>query len=211
MAVPTIQLASSLEVIWMESAYTRACTKAEPLAQDLEPIFIAFVKRTLEVGAEQRNHWEDDLIQQANIRFLNINLDSQTSSVDKHVLLRVDMNRKDSEYQQFFPQAPSAIIKLGLESQLDVVRGWPTKLDAIDDAQIQAHGKSLGQLIVQGDAAIQARADARARTAVHRVRRIEALIHDLNAARQSAYGELLKRAVANDKPKAWARAFFLSE
>lgn len=211
MTVPMIRLDSSLELVWMESAYTRACTKVEPLAADLEPIFVGFVKRALEVATEQRNHWEDELILQASVHFLNINLDTHTSRIDKNLLSHVDMDRKSSEYQQIFSQAPSAIIKLGLASQLDVVRNWPTKLAAIEDSKLQENGKTLNSLVTEGDAAIQARADARARTAVHRVRRIEALINDLNAARQSAYGELLKRAAAHDKPKAWARAFFRSE
>jgi hypothetical protein len=209
MTAPQLKLASSLDTIWQESVYTRARLLAEAEVADLAPSFASFVTSSLEVLAEQRAHWEAELIAQAQVSGLDSALDFFCERIEKDALVALDMDRDNATFRRLFPQGLRAVTRLGLESQLQEVRSWPTTLSAAP-LNLTTQAETLTDLITRGQAALSARADALAKTAIHRASRIEGLINDLNAARGSTYGELLKRASTLGLSKAWARSFFRS-
>jgi hypothetical protein len=208
MTAPQIRLASALDTVWREAAYTRARLEAEPEVSDLAPTFARFATSAITISNEQRSHWEAELIAQAQISARNNTLDSMCTNIEKASLIALDMNREHKTFRQLFPEGLRAVTRLGLESQLKEVRPWPTVL-AAEPLTLPDLSASLTDHITRGQAALDARTEALAKTAVHRAQRIEGLINDLNAARTSTYGELLKRATALGYTKAWARSFFL--
>ena len=66
----------------------------------------------------------------------------------------------------------------------------------------------MAKNIEAGDEAVKERRTTAAKTSDHRVRKIVPLISEVNALRQSTYGELIKRGQANKMAKGWAERFF---
>lgn len=145
---------------------------------------------------------------QAVLTARKVALQEAVVGFENDLLHYVKKAREAKEYKQFFREAPSAILHMGLETQLDLMRGWPLKLAAFEGDTFKAHGRVLEEVVGKMDEVIKQKADVVAKTAVHRVRQIEGLIDEINQARQLAYGELVKRGTAHRKTRDWARSFF---
>lgn len=208
MGIPLLKKSSSLDAIWMEVVFTKARMKAEGLAEDMGGEFEEFEKRVNQVDAEQRFCWGEEIMVQAVLTARKVALQEAVVGFENDLLHYVKKAREAKEYKQFFREAPSAILHMGLETQLDLMRGWPLKLAAFEGDTFKAHGRVLEEVVGKMDEVIKQKADVVAKTAVHRVRQIEGLIDEINQARQLAYGELVKRGTAHRKTRDWARSFF---
>lgn len=206
MTTPKIKETSALDTVWREATFTHARLEAEALTRELSPPFEAFAQDALAIHNEQRTHWKAELLAQAQVVALSGATDAWCARLEKDALMAFDLDRANKTFRLLFPEGLARVTKRALASQLDVMRGWSAILESAP--ALAAHAPALAELLTRGDAALRARAEAETQTALHRLKRIEALIHTLNAARDAAYADLLKLAVTHGKPKGWARSFF---
>lgn len=206
--VRTIQASDSLDTIWEELVYSEARFLGDPLTRDLAEPHAALLTTLDAVRVKQRAAWRDEIIAQAGIDAVNITLDSLTTDFGARLLSVVRGNRASPRWRRYFPGAVFEIVRLALGRQVAAVRGWPNSLRGEPEAEIKPFGDRFETVTKQADAALQARIDAASRRNDHRVREVLALIDDVNAARTSALGRLLQRAVKNDLPREWAEGFF---
>jgi hypothetical protein len=147
------------------------------------------------------------LVAEAKVENADAALDSATATLNTTLLHLENQKRDSARFKLYFRDAPNMVIRLGLASQLDVVKGWPTALGGETDASLQSLAAGFTTVIAAGTAAIEARAQAVLATATHRAREIVPFVDDLNAARQSLFGELTRLA-AGKRPRGWPERFF---
>lgn len=204
----TIQLTESLDSVWEELVYTEARFLGDPLTRDLAPAHDALLKRLETVRVGQRAAWRAEIIAQASVDTQNGFLDRTTTSFGAKLLAAVNSKRTSPRWGRYFPDSVSDVVKLALGRQVERVRGWIGSLRGEPEAEIKAFAERFEQHLTDSDAALQSRIDSAAARNDHRVREIVTLIDDVNAARLSALGRLLQRAVKNDLPREWAESFF---
>jgi len=102
----------------------------------------------------------------------------------------VNEDTRSPRYLRYFSDTPSAIIRLGLESETARVRGWVDSLCREPEASLQALGARLRKAIEGADQVLERRRKAGAARSDHRVREIASLVDDVNSARRSLYGTL---------------------
>ena len=100
-----------------------------------------------------------------------------------------------------------AIQRMGLESEIGRVEGWPASLAEMGPSASEA-GAALAAAIANGRAALAARLSAAAARADHRAAEIERFVDDLNALRRSTLGALMTYAASNGLPAKWPNRFF---
>lgn len=126
--------------------------------------------------------------------------------VDVGVRARVDKNHP--QYKRFFSgQTVKAIQRMGLESEIGRVEGWPASLAEMGHGAAEA-GTALAAAITAGRAALAARVAAAAARADHRATEVERFIDDLNALRRSTFGALVVFAAENGLSPSWPNRYF---
>jgi hypothetical protein len=209
MSLRDINQNASLSSIEEEMAFTEANLAADPLTESHAPDAAAHVARVEAVRAEQKAGLRRAIRAQAKINYLNRALDGLTRDLVL-ILLATYKTRDAAGYRLYFPkEAPSVVIRKALEGQLDDCERWPEHLAAESADALRAFAPRFAQVIADGQAAVQARADEKATASTHRLRVIEPLITDLNAYRQRAYGALLTLGTDSGFEKSWAREFFM--
>lgn len=206
--VRTIQLTESLDAIWEELVYTEARFLGDPLTRDLAAAHAELLARLESVRAGQRAAWRDEIVAQAAVDTHNGRLDVTTTSFGAKLLAAVNGQRGSARWRRYFPDSVSDVVKLALGRQVARVRGWVPSLRGESEPEIKAFADRFEQHLADADKALQARVDAASARNDHRVREIVALVEDVNAARLSALGRLLQRAVKNDLPREWSESFF---
>lgn len=207
MAIPDITEKASLSSIWEDLVYTHARLEKNEHARDLAKGVGALVSRTEKLMLGQLAVWRDEVVAQAAVDDGNDRLDETVDEIDRE-LLHADKGERTARHARYFTHAPNEVIRLGLESELPVVREWPASLASEPEKEIKALAKTLKEDIAYGEAAVAARRKAIAATADHRAREIVSLIDDANAARLSLYGALAQRAVKAKLAKSWPDRFF---
>jgi len=117
-------------------------------------------------------------------------------------------NRQSARYQRYFTSTPSAVTRMGLESELSRVRGWVASLGSEPEQSLEDLGTRLAAIITQGEAALEQRRQAVAARSDHGVRTVTPLIEDINAARGSLYGRLAEQGRKARLPLDWPGRFF---
>lgn len=207
MAINTIQYDDSLDHIWSVLVYEEARLLKDRNASDLAAEAGALVERWAQVYAGQRSAWRAEIVAQAGVDAENDLLDDTIGQLDSE-LLRSFRDREAPQRKRYFKKARHEIARLGLKSELDVVRTWPASLKSESEAALQALGARLEEDIARGDAAVEERQRAAAATADQRVREIIRFVDDINAARRIRYGLLIQRAEERQLPKDWPGRFF---
>ncbi|WP_437733157.1 hypothetical protein [Sorangium sp. So ce1335] len=207
MAINTIHHDDSLDHIWSILVYEEARLLKDRNASDLAPEAGALVERWAQVNAGQRSAWRAEIVAQAGVDAEDDLLDDTIDEIDND-LLRVFRDRDAPQRKRYFKRARHEIVRLGLESELEVVRAWPASLKTEGEAALQALGARLEADIARGDAAVDERQRAVAATADQRVREIVRFVDELNAARRTRYGLLIQRAEERRLPKDWPGRFF---
>jgi hypothetical protein len=203
----TIQNDESLDRVWSELVYTEARLTKDKRTVDLADSIAKLVARCEQTQLSQRAVWRAEIVAQAGVDYADELLDETVDEVS-HNLLHIERDRTSPRYRRYFREASSAIIRLGLEAEVDRVRAWPASLSTEPEKPLQKVGSRLADDIKAGDEALKERRDAVAATADHRVREIVRLIEDCNAARRSLLGELITRGESNKLPAEWATGFF---
>ncbi|AGP41456.1 hypothetical protein [Sorangium cellulosum] len=207
MAINTIHHDDSLDHIWSVLVYEEARLLTDKDASDLAPEAGALVERWAQVNAGQRSAWRAEIVAQAGVDTEDDLLDDTVDELDNE-LLRAFRDRDAPQRRRYFKKARHEIVRLGLESQLEVVRAWPASLKSEREAALQALGARLEEDIARGDVAVEERLRAAAATADQRVREIVRFVDDINAARRTRYGLLIQRAEERRLPKDWPGRFF---
>lgn len=211
MAVRKLSHNASMDLIWEELVYTESRLLADERARDLAPEVARCIAQVEQTHQEQRQVWRVVIQAHARVDAADDGLDDAVGSLGRTLVNVVRGDRKDPRFLRYFKQAPSVLIRRGLESELARVGGWPTSLQAEAEPALQAEGRTLGAAVGAGQAAIEARTKAEAARADHRVRHIVRLIDDVNGARLSLWGELAKRAARLSLPRDWPDRFFLHQ
>lgn len=199
---------SALDSIWEEVVFTEARLLGDDNAKELAPPFSQLRDRSEEVRGGQLAAWREEVVAQAAVKAADDRLDDWVHALDLALSTVLAGDRQSPRYRRYFTQAPSAIIRMRLESELGLVRGWADSLASEPEPVLQGLGADLRKLVEQGDVALEGRRKAAAARTDHRVRSISSLIDDINEARVSTYGALTKKAAELHLPRNWPDRFF---
>ncbi len=211
MAPRTLDYDTGMESLRTELAYTEARLLKDKNAADLAPVFKTLQDRQAKVAEGQRAAWREETIAEAGVDYADDTLDDRTIEVSEALLTVVKRNRESPRYTRYFKTPPNAVVRLGLESQLEAVAVWPDSLKGEAEDPVKEQGGLLEKDITDGRAAIEERNKAMAKRADHRVREIVRLVDDVNAARLSVYGQLVTRVDERKLPRTWPDRFFRQE
>jgi hypothetical protein len=184
----------SLDSAWADLTFTEARLPGDANAKEFAPTFTQLRQRLEEVRGGQHGTWREELVAQAAVSAADDALDDWVHDLDVALPHLVAGDTQSPPYRRYFATVPSALIRMGLESELGRVRAWPDSLAGESDAELKSLADRLRTLIAQGEAALEARRKASAERSDHRVRPIASLIDDLNNARLSLYGNLARKA-----------------
>jgi len=207
MAIQKIQYDWPLDRIWDELVYTAARLKKNKHTKDLAPQLAPLLKRWEKIAAQQRALWTAEIEAQAGVDEGNDDLDDTVGEIDSG-LLHHERQKRGARHKRYFKQPANQTIRLGLESELEVVRTWPGSLKTEPEQDLQALGERLADDLDTGDAAVAEKKQAAANTADHRVREIHTFIDDVNNLRLSLFGALATRAAQKKLPASWPARFF---
>lgn len=208
MTVRDLRYEDGLDTFWEELVYTEAQLEAEPLAHGLVKPVKGLIDRWESVGASRRSKWRAEIRAQADVDRADAKLDRAVVSVADDLLDAVGKDRNDPRFVRYFPVAPSAVVRMGLEAELKRVRTWPEALSDEPERALKEQAKPLAKIIAEGDAAIEARDAAMGDTANQRVREIVRFVDDANAVRLSVWNALLSIAMKEKLGKTWPDGFF---
>lgn len=208
MTIHTISQEASLDSIWEDLVFSEARMTSDLNAADFAATMGELVERCESVRTGQYKAWRAEIVAQANVAAADDNLDDTVDGIDEGLQHAEGRDRSSKRYKRYFALAPHAVIRLGLESQLGKVRGWPESLKTEPEKELRKLGETLLKNVDAGDAALAGRRTAAAQRADHRVREIARLIDDVNAARLSIYGTLVTRGAELKLAKDWANRFF---
>lgn len=199
--IRTIDIDEGLDALRSELTYTLLRLKANETTRDLAAPFEALLARWPAIRDGQLAAWDAEDAADVAIANADDAMDDATALVARD-LLAIYQTYEHEQMKRFFGNdTPSAIQRLGVESQASRTAGWGPSLrtqgrtaaaDAIEAAQAQASAA-----VAQRIAAAGARAD-------HRVRVIQALFDDANALRRSTFGTLVTRGASANRPASWA-------
>lgn len=211
MAPRTLDYDIGMESLRTELVYTEARLLKDKNAADLAPAFKALQERQAKVAEGQRAAWREETIAEAGVDYADDTLDDRTIEVSEALLTALKRDRTSPRYTRYFKTPPNAVVRLGLESQLEAVAVWPESLKGEAEDPVKEQGTLLEKDITDGRAAIAERNNAMAKRADHRVREIVRLVDDVNAARLSVYGQLVTRVEERKLPRTWPDRFFRQE
>lgn len=201
----------ALSTLWGEAVYTEARLLSEPLTCPYAPAFGALVERVEVEERAQRALRRKEIVAQAGVDRADDGLDDGVNETDRALRVVVRDDREDKRYTRYIKRAPSLIIRMGLETELEAVRNWPESLKTEAEPQLAQMGTLMEERVKAGDDAIKARNKAMTDTADHRVRSIVRLVDDVNAARLSLFGQLVSLVEPNKLPRDWPDRFFRHE
>lgn len=208
MSIQQIQPDWPLDDVWDELVYTHARLTKNKHAKDLAPQVTPLFKRWEKVAGQQRALWRAEIEAQAGVDEDDDEIDETVTDVSGTILYREKQKRDSARYKRYFKRPASEIVRLGLESELEVVRDWPASLKTEPESDLQALGKRLEDNVTTGDAAVAERKQAIAGTADHRVREIHPFIAEVNVVRNTLYGTLVTRAGQKKLSPKWPERFF---
>jgi hypothetical protein len=208
MAIRTLDDSLSLDGFWEELVFTEARLLGDDQGKEFAPTFSQLLARVEQVRSGQLGTWRDEVAAQAAVAAADDQLDDWVRALDVALTNVVAQDTRSPRYRRYFAVAPSAIIRLGLESELGRVRAWADSLASEPEAVLQDLGSQLNKLVEQGDQALDQRRKAAASRSDHRVRVIASLVDDINGARLSLYGSLTKKAADLHLPHDWPNRFF---
>lgn len=213
-----LQKNESLQAHWEEAAYTHAALLSHPATKEQAKPWALLIDALDECSKGQRACWLGELGAQASCNQVNYRLDALTEEFHSSKVSELRAKNKgwkdkearaSAEFTLYFGSLrPFELIRLALEAQLPLMESWPQKLLQETSAELQGYGARLQGLLDEGKQTVKARDDARAKTALHRVKEINGLVDRLNKQRLATYTELLQIAQQESEVKGWPDTFF---
>ncbi len=197
----------SLDGLWEELVYTEARLLAAG-----HKTHAATVAKTIKLldglHAGQRDAWRREIVAQAHVDAVDDTLDDEVEGLGRDLLHLETGDRKAARFKQYFKTAVNTVVRLGLESELKVVRVFVSQLAKESEKVLKDHGKALAALVKKGDEVVAERRDAATDRAAHRARSILSFVDDLNAQRTSIHAELTIYGTKEKLPRDYADRFF---
>jgi len=210
MGIRAIGHKESMDSLWEDLVYSDsrllASRRGKPYAKEISKL----LERWETVVAKQRKVWRSEIGAEARIDKADDDLDDLVFGFGEE-LEHLDSERggkKSARQARYFKQPRHEIIRLGLASELDQVREWPTSIKDEPEKELKAFAKPFRDVIRAGDEALKERSAAAAARADQRVREVMRFIDDVNSARLSIYGRLVQLASKKKLPRDWPNRFF---
>lgn len=201
----TLDLNDSLLVIRGELVYTKARLLADAGVRDLAAPYDALLTRWSLVYDGQLAVWDAEDVADAEVSAADDDLDDRVTLIINGVAYHYE--KGDPTYKRFMgSDTKSRIVRLGLESEIGRVRGWPESLRAVPP--LAEHADPLVASLAKGQTALDNRVKANSARADYRIRDLQSFIDDANAQRRTTYHALGDYAVANNRPPSWPKRFF---
>lgn len=204
---PLLRTTDSLESHWEELVYTEARLLAGD-HKNLAAQTSKSIKRLEEIQRGQLLGWRREIIAQAHVDAVDDSLDDSVIDFGRDLLHLEGGNRKSARFKMYFKSAVSSIVRLGLESQIPVVRTMTTSLQSEPEKVLKDYAKKLIGILKKGDAVIEERREAAGARAAHRAREILSFVDDINAERTAQAAELSLYATKNALPRDYPERFF---
>lgn len=208
MSIRSITHKESLDGVWEDLTYSEARLLSDADARDLAPAVSGLIDRCEKIRQEQRATWRAEIGAQAAVDAADDALDAAVLGCNEALLEVVRQDRSHPRYQRYFKRAPSLVLRLGLQSEMEVVGAWPDSLATEPEEPLKMAGQALSMAIAIGEGALEARRKAASERSDQRVRGVLPFLDDANRVRLSLYGELVRRGVEKKLGKGWARGFF---
>jgi hypothetical protein len=157
----------------------------------------------------ERREAEDRVVRaNARVSWLDLRLDGCVRVFANELLRDAGGNKDDKTFRAYFPEAPSEVIRLGLESEIERCERFDTVRERVTISKpAAAKLAAVDAAISEGKAALQGRRDAfAARTGVSLD--VESWKEATNAARESVYLQLRTWALENGEERGYADRFF---
>lgn len=207
MFINMIQHDDSLDTMWSVLTYEESRLLNDKDVSDLVPAATALVERWTPISNGQRSAWRVSIVAQARVDACSSALRATINDFHEE-LRRVVRDRDSPRWKMYFKKTRHELVRLGLESALGAVRGWPAALSTEPEPSLQALGARIEERIAAGDAAERERLLAAVSTGNHRVREIVRFVDECNAVRLTRCGLLIQRAQERGLPADWPRQFF---
>lgn len=208
MAIRTLRDSLSMDSLWEELVFTEARLLGDDHAKEFAPTMRQLMDRLERVRAGQLAAWREEIAAEAAVAEADDLLDDWVHALDVALLGILEQDTQSPRYRRYFSEAPSAIMRLRLESQIARVRPWGEALAGERDPALQALAARLRALLDRGTAALERRRRAAAARQEHRLRIIKPMIGDINDTRRALFGTLTRRAVDLHLPRPWPNRFF---
>jgi hypothetical protein len=217
LSVRIISINASLDRVREENVYTRAALLAKQLTRSLADSVKSLITKNDEIKVEQVQLWDKETEAQAYVDSYNYVLDELAQDLSeakvkelrqKNSSWRDREARESKEYQLYFSQPLSSLIRMAPESQAKEMKSWIILLEKEASPELQELLPRLKTAIAETEVAVKNRDDAAKETAIHRVRVIEQFINDVNTFRTKLYATLLILTQDNHLNKSWTDIFF---
>lgn len=217
MAPRLIPSNASLDAQWEAMTYLEAALLGDPRTQALTAELGTLMEKIETVRAEQRRSWRAEIQAQAAVDRVNYELDLATTQLAENLArairsqfqsLRDSELRETSVYRLYFKERPSTVTRLGLESQLRVVKHFPELLAREAHVELLSMAPLFHSLVLAGETVLALREKARLATAEHRAKRIEPLVEEENLLQSKLYRALLELSEKERLSRSWVDRFF---
>lgn len=204
--IRTLDSGTSLLNLRSEILFTKLRLEADERTNAHAAAFAGMLERFGPLSAGQLLKWDGEDAADVAVAVADDRLDDAVDQVE--VRVRVSIDKNHPQYARFFAgQTVKAIQRMGLESEIGRVEGWPASLAEMGPLASEA-GTTLAAAIAAGRAALASRVSAAAARADHRASEIERFVDDLNALRRSTLGALMTSAAADGLSPSWPYRFF---
>jgi hypothetical protein len=207
MTVANVPASAGLDFHDEELTYSYARLMADDRAKAFAPLLKPLIKRNDELLLARRALTREAVAAQAVVDAHDDQLDDKTAELNRFFLGSVS-GREDKRFKLYFKKTASLVVRLGLESQLDVARAWADLLPKEPEAALKSLGSWFKGFQKSASEAIELRRTASLSRAEHRARELQRYLDDHNAIRRSIYGKLVVIAAEQGLPKDWPNRFF---
>ncbi len=206
MPIQTLSEDATLEYHYEELVYAEARLKADPQTRKLAAAMAPLFKRCDALMAARRTFSRDAVTAQAAIDTQDDHLDDLTNELARS--LSNAGTGRDARFKLYFKRAPSEVVRFGLESQLDYMKGWPAMLAKETEPALKKAGTGLSAFIKNTAPIVEARRTAADERSAWRVRELLRFVEDHNAVRRSLHGQLTTLGADKRLGRDWPDRFF---
>ena len=128
MMIRTLQEDESLDSVWDELVFTEARLKGDQDGKEFVSLVFSLIARLEEARKGQLAARREEVAAQAVVRAADDALDDCVQAIGRALLDAERGNRQSVRYKRYFTSTPSAVVRMGLESELSRVRGWVASL-----------------------------------------------------------------------------------
>lgn len=207
MTVANVPASAGLDFHDEELTYSYSRLLADERAKAFAPLLKPLIKRNDELLLERRALARESVAAQAIVDAHDDQLDDKTSELNRF-FLGSPSGREDKRFKLYFKRTASIVVRLGLESQLELARSWADLLPKEPEAPLKALGSWFKGFLKPAADALERRRAASLTRAEHRARELQRYLDDHNAIRRSIYGKLVSIAADEGLPKDWPNRFF---